>query len=173
MNSQIFKEVYIFLIFRYKESNQRLYYRLCPSVVPNSAPFKWKCRLHLINCCWSIVLCDAHCLWWIYIGHCFDMHYFVFFLVKLSSKIFWLTVQGDASFVDHLCCFCLVLLCFHARLFVDALWSPAGGWPLGSRLWCVFVTLSLSHWCPGSGVVLDCINSWFLPSFLLWYYWRF
>ena len=29
--------------------------------------------------------------------------------------------------MDRLCCFCLGLLCFHARLFVDALWSPAGG----------------------------------------------
>ena len=28
--------------------------------------------------------------------------------------------------MDHLCYFCLVLLCFHVRLFVDALWSPAG-----------------------------------------------
>ena len=28
--------------------------------------------------------------------------------------------------MDHLCCFCVVLLCFRARLFVDALWSPAG-----------------------------------------------
>ena len=28
--------------------------------------------------------------------------------------------------MDHLCYFCLVLLSFHARLFVDALWSPAG-----------------------------------------------
>ena len=27
--------------------------------------------------------------------------------------------------MDHLCYFCLILLCFHARLFVDALWSPA------------------------------------------------
>ena len=34
--------------------------------------------------------------------------------------------QGGASFVDHLCCICLVLLYFHARLFVDAMWSPAG-----------------------------------------------
>ena len=25
----------------------------------------------------------------------------------------------------HLCCFCLVLLCFHTSMFVDALWSPA------------------------------------------------
>ena len=58
--------------------------------------------------------------------------------------------------MDHLCCFCLVLLCFHARLFVDTLWSPAG-----KRLisWLSFVgsivTLSLSHWYPGSGVMLD------------------
>ena len=28
--------------------------------------------------------------------------------------------------MDHLCDFCLVLLCFHARLFVDDLCSPAG-----------------------------------------------
>ena len=28
--------------------------------------------------------------------------------------------------MDHLCFFCLVLLCFHARLFVGVLWSPAG-----------------------------------------------
>ena len=28
--------------------------------------------------------------------------------------------------MDHLCYFGLVLLCFHARLFVDALQSPAG-----------------------------------------------
>ena len=28
--------------------------------------------------------------------------------------------------MDHLCYFCLVLLCFLAHLFVDALWSPAG-----------------------------------------------
>ena len=27
--------------------------------------------------------------------------------------------------MDHLCYFCLVLLCFDARLFDDALWSPA------------------------------------------------
>ena len=29
----------------------------------------------------------------------------------------------------------------------------------GSRLWCLTVSLSLSHWYPGSGVVLDCIDS--------------
>ena len=30
--------------------------------------------------------------------------------------------------MDHLCYFCLVLLCLHALLFVDALWSPAVKW---------------------------------------------
>ena len=38
--------------------------------------------------------------------------------------------------MDHLCYFCLVLLCFHARLFVDALWSPAGK---GLTFWLSFV----------------------------------
>ena len=38
--------------------------------------------------------------------------------------------------MDHLCYFCLVLLCFHARLFVDALWSPA--WK-GLTSWLSFV----------------------------------
>ena len=38
--------------------------------------------------------------------------------------------------MDHLCFFCLVLLCFHAHLFVDALWSPAGK---GLTPWLSFV----------------------------------
>ena len=32
------------------------------------------------------------------------------------------------------------------------------GWSLVPFFWCI-VTLSLSHWYPGSGVVLDCIDS--------------
>ena len=38
--------------------------------------------------------------------------------------------------MDHLCYFCLVLLCFHARLFVDALWSSAVN---GLTSWLSFV----------------------------------
>ena len=55
-----------------------------------------------------------------------------------------------ASFVDHLCYFCLVMLCLHARLFVDALWSPAGK---GLTSWlsflmsnCDVVTFPLVSW---------------------------
>ena len=53
-----------------------------------------------------------------------------------------------------------VFAMFCARLFICALWSPAGK---GLTSWLSFVvssvSLSLSHWYPGSGVVLDCIDS--------------
>ena len=61
-----------------------------------------------------------------------------------------------------LLCFCsvLCLLCLCACLFICALWSPAGK---GLTSWLSFVvsavSLSLSHWYSGSGVVLDCIDS--------------
>ena len=41
-----------------------------------------------------------------------------------TLKYFYWPLQGGASFVNHLCYSCLVLLCFHVRLFVDALRSP-------------------------------------------------
>ena len=59
-------------------------------------------------------------------------------------------------------CFCsvLCLLCLCARLFICALWSPAGkGLTPWLSLVVSTVSLSLSHWYPGSGVVLDCIDS--------------
>ena len=56
--------------------------------------------------------------------------------------------------------FYLVFAMFCVRLFICALWSPAGK---GLTSWLSFVvstvSLSLSHWYPGSGVVLDCIDS--------------
>ena len=51
----------------------------------------------------------------------------------------------------------LCLLCLYVRLFNCVLWSPAGK-GLTSRLWCISVSLLLSHWYPGSDVVLDCID---------------
>ena len=74
-----------------------------------------------------------------------------------------------------LLCFCSVLCLLYlcARLFICALRSPAGK---GLTSWLSFVarsninvfsfefvvspvSLSLSHWYPGSGVVLDCMDS--------------
>ena len=82
---------------------------------------------------------------------------------------FYLPFQGGASFVDHLCYFCLVLFYFPTHLFIDALRSPAGK---GLPSWLSFVIsncVCVTFPCDimGSGVVLDCIDSWSLPSFLL------
>ena len=64
--------------------------------------------------------------------------------------------------MDHLCYFCLVLICFHARLFVEALWSPAGKRLTYWLSFMLIVTLSLSHWYPGSGMVLVIFASFLL-----------
>ena len=66
----------------------------------------------------------------------------------------------------------LFLLCVCYAFVRVCLLLPCGhllgkGWPLGSRLWCLIVSLLLSHWYPGSGVALDCIDSWSLSTFVL------
>ena len=88
---------------------------------------------------------------------------------KPSSKIFYWPFQGGTSFVDLLCfCSVLCLLCLCRRLFICAFWSPTGK---GLTSWLSFVvstvSFSLSHWYPGSGVVLNCIDSWSLHPYLL------
>ena len=64
------------------------------------------------------------------------------------------------AFVDHLCYFYLVLLCFNARLFVDALWSPAGkeltSWHSFVMSNCNVVTFPLVSWVRCGA---DCIDS--------------
>ena len=71
--------------------------------------------------------------------------------------IFYVLVLSDV-------CYVFVRVCLYV------LWGllPGKGWPLGSRLWCLTVSLSLSHWYLGSGVVLDCIDSWSFHPYLLW-----
>ena len=88
---------------------------------------------------------------------------------KPSSKIFYWPFQGGTSFV-YLLWFFLSCVCY---AFVSVCWHVlcghllGMGWPLGSRLWCPTVSLLLSHWYPGSGVVLDCTDSWSLHPYLL------
>ena len=82
-------------------------------------------------------------------------------LVKALQLNILLTVPRRYFFCgSFMFLFCLVFAMFCARLFVCALWSPAGK---GLTSWLSFVvssvSLSLSHWYPGSGVVLDCIDS--------------
>ena len=61
-------------------------------------------------------------------------------------------------------CYAFVSIC----LYVPCGHLLGKGWPLGSGLWCPTVSSSLSLWYPGSGVVLDCVDSWSLrPYFYL------
>ena len=62
---------------------------------------------------------------------------------------------------------CVCYAFVHVCLFLPCGHLLGKGWPLGSRLWCLIVSLSLSHWCTGSRVVLDCIDSLSLHSYLL------
>ena len=65
--------------------------------------------------------------------------------------------------------FCFVFVMFSC-LFIVALWSPAEkrltSWL--SCMWCFIVFCHFPMRCPGSGVVFNYIDSWSLPSFLLW-----
>ena len=68
-------------------------------------------------------------------------------------------------FYVFLSCVCYAFIC--VCLFVPCGHLLGKGWPLGSRLWCITVSLSLSHWYSRSDVVLDCIDSWSLHPCLL------
>ena len=70
---------------------------------------------------------------------------------KPSSKMFYWPFQGGTSFVDLLClCSVLCLLWLCARLFICALWSPAGklltSWLSFVVSNCEFVTFPLVSW---------------------------
>ena len=85
-----------------------------------------------------------------------------------SGKLFYWPFKSG-TFFDLLCLF-LSFVCY-AFVWV-CLFVPCGhllwkGWHLCSRFWCLTVSLSLSHWYPGSGVVLDSIDSWSLYPYLL------
>ena len=90
---------------------------------------------------------------------------------KPSSKIFYWPFQGGTSFVDlYICLSCVCYALVRVSLFVLCGHPLGKGWPLGSRLWCLAVSVSLSHWYPGSSVALDCIDSWTLqPYFTIFY----
>ena len=64
--------------------------------------------------------------------------------------MFLLAVPGQCFFGDNLFYICLVLLCYHARLFGDALWSPAGkgliSWLSFVMSYCGVVTFPLISW---------------------------
>ena len=50
-------------------------------------------------------------------------------------------------------CVCYAFVHVRVCLFVPCGHLLGKGRPYGSRLWCITVSVSLSHWYPGSGVV--------------------
>ena len=99
----------------------------------------------------------------------YSISFVVVYVLNITINIFShisMVNHHPTVFLDRLLCgsfmflFCLVFAMFCARLFICASWSPAGK---GLTSWLSFVvssvSLSLSHWYPGSGVVLDCIDS--------------
>ena len=90
---------------------------------------------------------------------------------KVNMNVFTLSLLGNfwwgLIYFDQFICFVFVML---SNLFIAALWLPAvkGLTSWLSCVWCFTVFCHFPMWCPGSGVVLDCIDSWSLPSFLLW-----
>ena len=87
-----------------------------------------------------------------------------------SSRGHWgwkhLCVFFCGSFMGFLYCICYAFV--RVCLYVTCGHLLGNCWPLVSRLWCLTADLSLSHWYPGSGVVLDCIDSWSFHPYLLW-----
>ena len=85
------------------------------------------------------------------------------------SSIFYWPFKGGASFVDlfYYLCFMFVFVMLSCR-FLAALCSPVvkglTSWLSHMSYFLVFCHFPI--WRPGSGVVLDCIYSWSLPSSL-------
>ena len=61
----------------------------------------------------------------------------------------------------------LCLSCFHVCSLLPRGHLKGKGLPLGSCLWCLLWFCYFPIWYPGTGVVLNCIDSWSLLSFLL------
>ena len=86
---------------------------------------------------------------------------------KSSSNFFYWPFWGGTSFVDHWCFCVLSFSCFCVCSLLPCGHLLGRGWTLGSCWRCLLYFCYFPKWYPGSGVVLDCIVSWSLPSFLL------
>ena len=72
-----------------------------------------------------------------------------------------------AHMEDHLCFLCLFFSSFHVCSLLPCSHLLGKRWHLGSCWWCLLYFCYFPMWYPGSGVVLDCIVSSSLLSFLL------
>ena len=93
---------------------------------------------------------------------------YYWFIVFLLLYLYFQNFPGVASFVDHFCYLWFVFVMFSC-LFIVAMWSPAWkeltSWFI--CMWCLLCFCQFPMKFSGSGVVLDCIDSWYLLSFFL------
>ena len=91
---------------------------------------------------------------------------------KPCSKIFLLTVPRRyffcGSLVLFMACVCHTFAAAHCCLVVS--WREKANILALSCLWCLLWFCYFRIWHPGTGVVLDIIDSWSLLSFLLYTY---
>ena len=90
--------------------------------------------------------------------------------ISLSPPVQYFTDRSKAVlllwiFYVFLSCVCYAFVRICLYVPYDHLLGK--GWPLGSCLWYLTVSLLLSLWYPGSGEVLDCIDSLSLHPYLL------
>ena len=103
-------------------------------------------------------LAMAHCIYWGVTGYNFQIILFFFFWRLILSSD-----RSKAVLLWIICVFCVLYFsCFRVCSLLPCGHLLGKGWPVMFIVFCYF-----PMWYPGSGVVLDCIVSWSLPSFLL------
>ena len=115
----------------------------------------------------------VHCLFWLFTIESYSLVEMVKlngellqrYLLKVSKRIV-VDIKNVVTMEKvkiYVLCFVFVML---SCLLSAVLWSPAGR-GLTSCMWCFRYFCHFPMWCPGTSVVLDCINSWSLPSYIL------
>ena len=93
----------------------------------------------------------------------FNVFMFRVCLIFLSVYCCLLVIVGWLFLAVPWGCLRFVIVVFPDHTHLLFLLSPTGkGWL--SLMWCFIVFFPFPMWCPGSLVVLDCINSWSLPD---------
>ena len=85
---------------------------------------------------------------------------FISFIYENTNKVWYKNLW---NWFLSCVCYAFVGVC----LFVPCDHLLGKGWPLGYLLGCITVSLSIYNWYPWSGVVLDCIDSWYLHPYIL------
>ena len=87
----------------------------------------------------------------------------------LSPPVKYFTDRSNAVLLLWIICvnYVLWLSCFRICSLLPCGHLKGKAWPLGPSLWSLLWFCYFPIWYPGTGVALDCIDSWSMLSFLL------